>query len=226
MRLPSSATRVASAAGAAAIVLGGLFVTDGRAAPQARAPHLHVSHAAATPGTVVRIDGSHLPARARFLGLYLSVGSYVGASEVVTIRRPVKVDAHGRFSLTFRLPRSLKPGYHELVVCGEGWPCTQPTTYVTIVVDRSLVAPRCGDVYAGGYLIEVAARGVSCRQAMEVVREFRIRGKGVEHGDGTLAGSWYTLPRFPGWRCSQGTGGGGCRNGNTFVSYGVLPGTQ
>lgn len=225
MRLPHLAVRVASAAGAAAIVLGGLSVTDGRASTQTRASHLHLSHAAATPGTVVRIDGSYLPPRARFLGLYLSVGSYIGASEVTTIRRPVKVDAKGRFSLTYRLPRSLKPGYHELVLCGEGWPCTQPTTYITIVVDRSLVAPRCGDIYAR-YLIEVAARGVTCRQARAVVTEFYIRGNGVEHGDGTLAGSWYTLTRFPGWRCSQGSGGGGCRNGNAFVSYEVLPRTQ
>ena len=35
----------------------------------------------------------------------------------------------------------------------------------------------------------------------------------------TLAYTWYTHPKFKGWRCSEGSGGGGCGRGKRSAGY-------
>lgn len=73
---------------------------------------------------------------------------------------------------------------------------------------------HCGPVRGGSSVakIYISAAGVSCRLARRIDREFyfgpesRKRHHGPENYNG-----WWTLKRFPGWRCGEGTGGGGCR---------------
>jgi hypothetical protein len=67
----------------------------------------------------------------------------------------------------------------------------------------------CGEF--GKSSIYVSAHGVSCVRARRIIREFRFGPESRKHHQGPddYNGSW-TLTRYPGWRCGEGTGGGGC----------------
>jgi hypothetical protein len=38
------------------------------------------------------------------------------------------------------------------------------------------------------------------------------------HGPENIDG-WWTLGRYPGWRCQEGTGGGGCEKGGRQAAF-------
>jgi hypothetical protein len=79
--------------------------------------------------------------------------------------------------------------------------------------------------YRSSYRILVGAEKVSCRLAIRIQKEY-WNGKpsdSVEHGDGTSAGSWRTLRKFPGWKCTSGAGGGACKKGPAVEYYEMPP---
>jgi hypothetical protein len=87
---------------------------------------------------------------------------------------------------------------------------------------------KCGEFKAakshGGYPIKVYAskntktsRYLGCRQAMRIQRESWTAPKSqIKYHDG---GRYWTLKRFPGWRCGSGTGGGVCSNHKKIAGY-------
>lgn len=77
---------------------------------------------------------------------------------------------------------------------------------------------RCGSFLAnhGAYVVAAYRDGpLTCRAALRVVKEFRLylRITGTSEPWG--------LRRFPGWRCSEGAGGGACIKGRQVASWGV-----
>jgi hypothetical protein len=83
---------------------------------------------------------------------------------------------------------------------------------------------HCGPVRGGdSFAIHVSAKKLACPRAKRVVREFyfgterRKRHHGPENYNG-----WWTLKRFPGWRCTEGTGGGGCRKRGHEAAFSTL----
>lgn len=85
-----------------------------------------------------------------------------------------------------------------------------------IGVPESAEAGACGTVKHRFdsdtvYAIRVRAKRTSCRGARRLVRDF-YSDRGVHrHGGPTNAETYYTLDRFPGWRCGTGASGGGCK---------------
>lgn len=78
---------------------------------------------------------------------------------------------------------------------------------------RAAATKRCG-VVGGAHRVS-AVGAVKCRKARKLVRRFRVQERRVQHGDGSLATTYWTVPGFPGWRCGLGSGGGGCRYKST-----------
>jgi len=83
---------------------------------------------------------------------------------------------------------------------------------------------RCGPVRGGKtFPIHVSTKKLSCRRAKRIDREFyfgpenRKRHHGPENYNG-----WWTLKRYPGWRCTEGTGGGGCRKHGREALFSTL----
>lgn len=80
----------------------------------------------------------------------------------------------------------------------------------------------CGSFRAAGYRIRVSANArTSCTTALAVERERWLgprSGKRVVNG-GTGASGYTELERYPGWRCTSGSGGGGCRKGSLETRY-------
>jgi hypothetical protein len=68
---------------------------------------------------------------------------------------------------------------------------------------------HCGEL--GKSSIYVSADGLGCTRARRIVREYRFgpEDRKLHHGPENYTG-WWSLERFPGWRCHEGTGGGGC----------------
>ena len=79
---------------------------------------------------------------------------------------------------------------------------------------------KCG-TFRAGYRIWVYAKGISCRTARKIQKEFWLgpARRKVIHNGGSGASGWVTLKRYPGWRCGSGSGGGGCRKGRRFAGY-------
>ena len=87
----------------------------------------------------------------------------------------------------------------------------------------------CGS-FKHHYTYDVSRSGkITCKFAMRIVRSFIKNHKSwTKHSvDNTLAGTYYTNRKFRGWRCSEGSGGGGCSrpsNRNTVAGYQSRPG--
>jgi hypothetical protein len=62
--------------------------------------------------------------------------------------------------------------------------------------------------------------GLSCRTATAVIEAFWGPEDQIHpHGGPSEAETYYTIRGFPGWRCYQGAGGGGCRHGGKLAAY-------
>lgn len=86
---------------------------------------------------------------------------------------------------------------------------------------------RCGKFRARGYSIFVFKARTSCRKATRILREYWLgpkRRKVIVNG-GSGAFGYVLLKRYRGWKCTSGSGGGGCRKGRREAAYQVrVPG--
>jgi hypothetical protein len=80
---------------------------------------------------------------------------------------------------------------------------------------------HCGEL--GKTSIYVSADGLTCTHARRIVREYRFgpEGRKVHHGPENYNG-WWSLKRFPGWRCHEGTGGGGCEKHGRSAAFSTI----
>lgn len=80
----------------------------------------------------------------------------------------------------------------------------------------------CGSFRAAGYRIRVSANGrTSCTTALGVERERWLGPESRKRkvNGGTGASGYTELKAYPGWRCTSGSGGGGCRKGPFETRY-------
>jgi hypothetical protein len=78
----------------------------------------------------------------------------------------------------------------------------------------------CNSFHAKGYRIDVYAKNVSCRRARNVQKAFwRGSEKSVIYHPMHGVDEYWTLKRFPGWRCTTGAGGGSCAKGRATAAY-------
>jgi hypothetical protein len=83
---------------------------------------------------------------------------------------------------------------------------------------------HCGPVRSGHpYPIYVSAGHMDCRKARRIDREYYFgpESRKRHHGPESYNGYW-TLKRYPGWRCTEGTGGGGCRKHGQEALFSTL----
>jgi hypothetical protein len=82
---------------------------------------------------------------------------------------------------------------------------------------------QCGS-FVKTYRIEVSKQGkIPCRSARLMVKDL-LSGRGrVRHGKPGAALPYYTLARWPGWKCRAATGGGACAKGSQRVKWKARP---
>lgn len=83
---------------------------------------------------------------------------------------------------------------------------------------------HCGQVRNGqGGWIYASARDMNCRLARRIVGEFYFgpSDRKRHHGPENYTG-WWTLDRYPGWRCTEGTGGGSCFQHGKIAAFSTL----
>lgn len=78
----------------------------------------------------------------------------------------------------------------------------------------------CGS-FKAGYQIHVYKAHMSCRLAMRIQKEYWLAPdhRKVAVNGGVGASGYFLLKRFPGWRCSSGSGGGTCSKGRKVAAY-------
>lgn len=79
---------------------------------------------------------------------------------------------------------------------------------------------KCG-IFQADYTIWVYAKHIPCRRARRIQKEYWLApaDRKVVHHGGTGASGWVTLKRYPGWRCTSGSGGGQCTRGEKIAGY-------
>jgi len=79
---------------------------------------------------------------------------------------------------------------------------------------------KCG-TFKAQYTIYVYAKNIRCSTARRIQKEYWLGpdSRKVVHNGGTGAAGWITLKRYPGWKCTSGSGGGGCNRGKKSASY-------
>lgn len=78
---------------------------------------------------------------------------------------------------------------------------------------------NCGSFQAR-YLVHVLARHVSCKKARRIQKEYWLAPESRKELVGPDSYNGYVrLKRFPGWRCTSGAMGGGCRKGRKEAAY-------
>jgi hypothetical protein len=82
--------------------------------------------------------------------------------------------------------------------------------------------PYCGS-FKAGYRIWVWADGTSCRTAIAVQKKLwrGKRGKDWTSVNGGSGADGYILlkGKYKGWKCTSGSGGGGCQRGSKHSYY-------
>jgi hypothetical protein len=59
------------------------------------------------------------------------------------------------------------------------------------------------------YRVTISAMGISCHEAERIIQQWQSgRGVKVHNRSGPLNATYWTLKRWPGWRCDEGAGGG------------------
>lgn len=78
----------------------------------------------------------------------------------------------------------------------------------------------CGS-FQSDYKIYVYKKGITCRKAMRIQREYwnGKRADRVTVNGGTGAAGYTVLKKFPGWKCGSGSGGGSCNKGKATAAY-------
>lgn len=78
----------------------------------------------------------------------------------------------------------------------------------------------CG-AFNADYRIQVYESHMSCRMAMRVQKEYWLGPdeRRVVVNGGSGAAGYVLLKRFPGWKCTSGSGGGACRKGRKVAAY-------
>lgn len=78
---------------------------------------------------------------------------------------------------------------------------------------------KCGSFMSGSLAIYVYASNspwLSCKKSRKIEKAY-WNGRTVRH---TRNGwTYYTLPAYPGWECTSGSGGGGCSKGRFESGY-------
>jgi hypothetical protein len=77
--------------------------------------------------------------------------------------------------------------------------------------------PQAGEA-GWWWRIDVTFRDVSCVTAMSVIRTLWF-GPTVTHGGPSDALAWYTMPRFPSWRCIEGPQSGLCNKDTAAAGF-------
>lgn len=80
---------------------------------------------------------------------------------------------------------------------------------------------KCGSFQSGYRIYVYANRYLTCTRAKRVIKAWWLgpRRTVISHNGGSGANGYYTLTRYPGWRCISGSGGGSCRRGKTIAGY-------
>jgi len=74
------------------------------------------------------------------------------------------------------------------------------------------------------YTIEVSTSRVTCRSGTRLMKDFWFRRGRVQHGGPYTYNTYFTLKRWPGWRCYTGAGAGQCnKRGGRRVRYTIPP---
>jgi hypothetical protein len=78
----------------------------------------------------------------------------------------------------------------------------------------------CGS-FKAAYRIHVYATQMRCRKARRIQKEYWLapRHRKIYVNGGVGATGYVLLKRFPGWRCSSGSGGGNCAKGDKIAAY-------
>jgi hypothetical protein len=77
----------------------------------------------------------------------------------------------------------------------------------------------CGYFMRGGQdVIVYHAGGVKCGKAKTIIKAFFTSKDVTQHGS-TDANSYWTIKGFPGWKCQQSMGEGGCRKNSAAATY-------
>ena len=117
-------------------------------------------------------------------------------------------------------------------------PITLPLQLLAALVALALAALASGPAPAGAagpygpeyrscgtfratYKIHVYETNTTCRRARRIQKEYWLapeRRKVAVNG-GYGADGYFRLKRFPGWRCSSGSGGGACIKGEMVAAY-------
>lgn len=80
---------------------------------------------------------------------------------------------------------------------------------------------RCGEMHgADHWKARISATHMTCRRARHILRYWFNEGPGVHYHP--THSEWWTLDRYPGWRCGFGAGGGGCSKGRRSAGYASL----
>ena len=79
----------------------------------------------------------------------------------------------------------------------------------TAAADKS-----CGSFPSASYTIHVTAKGITCKRARAIMKEYwnGPDSRKIIHHGGSGADGWIKLKRYPGYTCYSGSGGGGCSN--------------
>ena len=79
----------------------------------------------------------------------------------------------------------------------------------------------CGSFRASDLRIRVYATHLTCRSAVRIQKEYWLgkrRDRRVFNG-GTGASGYILLKKYPGWRCTSGSGGGACQKRKSVAAY-------
>lgn len=131
---------------------------------------------------------------------------------------------HGRTALTYRIPvHSLRPPRLTVLFAAVALAVSgaMPPSVGADADDWGPSFKDCGSFKAGAYRIEVYASKVTCKKAKRIQRELWLgSAKDKESVNGGSGASGYVkLKRFPGWRCTSGSGGGSCKKGKSVAAY-------
>ena len=103
--------------------------------------------------------------------------------------------------------------------------CLAALVASVVLASSAASAPTvaCGS-FVKTYRIEVSKQGkIPCSAARLMVKDL-LTGRGrVRHDKPGAALPYYTLARWPGWKCRAATGGGACAKGPQRVKWRTRP---
>jgi hypothetical protein len=78
----------------------------------------------------------------------------------------------------------------------------------------------CG-AFKAEYEIGVFAKKITCAKARRIQREYWLgpRSRKIIRNGGYGASGYILLKRYPGWKCTSGSGGGQCAKSKSVAAY-------